>query len=56
MDQISEFFSNINWDNVMGVVADYVTQINIGDFLQSVIDFFMGFLGEVAGGLLGGIL
>ena len=56
MDQITALFENINWDNVLGVVADYVTQINIGDFLQAIIDFFMGFLGEVAGGLLGGIL
>ena len=56
MDQISEMFANINWDDVLTVVSDYVTKINVGDFLQSVMDFFMGVLGVVAGDLLAVIM
>ncbi len=56
MDQISEMFANINWDDVLTVVSDYVTKINVGDFLQSVMDFFLGVLGVVAGDLLAVIM
>lgn len=56
MDQISATFENIDWDNVLSVVTDYVTKFDVGAFIQTVMDFFKGVLEVVAGDILGAVL
>lgn len=56
MDQITAFFENINWDNVMQVVSDYVTKIEIKSFADSLWATLQQLINIVAGDLLGGIL
>jgi len=56
MDQISETFSNIDWDNVLTVVTDYLTKINVEEGITKLMDFFKGIFDITLGGILGGIL
>ena len=49
MEQITAFFEGINWDNVMGVVTDYVTKIDIKPFVDGLWELF----GNVVGIILG---
>lgn len=56
MDQITAFFENINWDNVMQVVSDYVTKIEIKSFADNLWATLQQLINIIAGDLLGGIL
>ena len=52
MDQITALFEGINWDNVMNVIADYVTKIDVGAGLTKIFNFFMSFVGVIVGGAI----
>lgn len=56
MDQITAAFENIDWNNVMSVVTDYVTKIDVGGFIQTIMDFLKGALEIIAGDILGAVL
>lgn len=49
MEQITAFFENVDWDNVLGVVADYITQFDIKPAFDSLYTFFMNFVGVILG-------
>lgn len=55
MDQITAFFEGINWDNVMTVVANYVTKIEIKTMADKLWDLFLQVINIVAGGIISGI-
>lgn len=52
MEQITAFFEGINWDNVMNVVTDYVTKIDVKAACDSLFEFFMSVVGIFAGGAI----
>lgn len=52
MDQITAIFENINWDEVMTVVADYVSKIEIKTAFDNLKELFFALIGEfIPGGL-----
>lgn len=52
MDQITAFFEGIDLDNVMNVVTDYVTKIDVKAAFDALFQLFMNIVGVVAGGFI----
>ena len=55
MEQITAFFEGINWDNVMTVVTDYVTKIEIKSFADKLWALLQEIINIVAGDIISGI-
>lgn len=49
MEDITAFFNGVDWDSVLGVVADYVTKIDIKPAVDSVFTFILNFAGVILG-------
>lgn len=52
MDEIKEMFEGVNWDNIMTVVADYVTPIDVSKIINDLFSFFMNVVGVFLGDLI----
>lgn len=51
MEQITEFFNNINWVDVGAVATEYITKINIKPPVEALFELFMSVVGVILGGL-----